>query len=103
MIKTLLALSFLFLPCYAKKPSRDIQEGSILHITVNMSGGKKLLLNDDSLWDIDPEDLEISRLWLSPFPMKITLGGSDLYPYLIINISSQKKVRAKPSLNEQAP
>lgn len=84
------------MPCYAK----NMLEGSILHVTVNMSGGKKLLLNDDSLWDIDPEDLEISRLWLSPFPMEITLGGSDLYPYLIINISSQKKVRAKPSFNE---
>ena len=100
MIKTTLALTLFFLPCYAKKPSKDIEEGSILHVTINMSGGKKLLLNDNSLWDIDPEDLEISRLWLSPFPMEITLGGSDLYPYLIINISSQKKVKAKPSFIE---
>ena len=76
--------------------TEKLPEGSLLHLSINMNGGQRLLLNDDSLWEIDPEDVEISRLWLSPFPLQINLGGSDLYPYLIINIRSQKQVKAKP-------
>ncbi|MBS0628239.1 MAG: hypothetical protein JSS09_08520 [Verrucomicrobia bacterium] len=105
MIK--LALFFLLcVSCFAEKPSGSLPEGSILHLVINMNGGQRLLLNDDSLWDIDPEDIEISRLWLSPFPMKISNSRSSLYPYFITNIQSQKKVKARPSsitINEQAP
>lgn len=97
MIYLILATAFFFYPCHAEKTSEILPEGSLLHLEINMKGGHRLLLNDHSAWDIDPEDLEISRLWLSPFPLKITLGGSDLYPYLIINMQSQKKVKAKPS------
>ncbi len=98
MIKTILALNLFFSFCFAEKASKSLPEGSILHLDINMNGGQRLLLNDASLWDVDPEDLEISRLWLSPFPMQITLGGSDLYPYLIINTQSQEKIKVKPSI-----
>lgn len=106
MIKTVLSIILLCFSCIAEKPSGLLPEGSILHLVINMDGGQRLLLNDDSLWDIDPEDVEISSLWLSPFPMKISSSGSILYPYLLTNIQSQKKVKAKPSsvnINEQAP
>ncbi len=97
MIYLTFALTFFFYPCYAEKASRLLPEGALLHLEINMNGGQRLLLNDNSAWDVDPEDLEISRLWISPFPLQITLGGSDLYPYLIINTQSQKQVKAKPS------
>ena len=99
MIKITLALNLALSFCYAGRASNSLPEGSILHLDINMNGGQRLLLNDASLWDVDPEDLEISRLWLSPFPMQITLGGSDLYPYLIINTQSHEKIKVKPSLH----
>ncbi|MES2200550.1 MAG: hypothetical protein V4489_10355 [Chlamydiota bacterium] len=105
MIKILLPLTLILCPCFAEKHARDLPVGALLHLEINMNGGERLFLNDNSVWDVNPEDLEISRLWLSPFPMKITLGGSDLYPYLIINVRSQEKIKVKPSdyLNEQDP
>jgi hypothetical protein len=93
MIKLILPLIALSSYSYGE----PLPRGSVLHLDINMKGGHRLLLNDSSVWDVDPEDIEISRLWLSPFPMEITKGGSSLYPYLIINIQSQEKIKAKPS------
>ncbi len=87
---------FIFFLCSAARFSTPLPEGALLHLIINMESGTKLLLTDDSIWEVAPEDREISRLWLSPFPLKITRGESDLYPYLITNMQSGKKVKARP-------
>ena len=91
--------------CSTGRFSEPLPQGAFLHLIVNMNGGQKLVLNDNSIWEIDPEDREISSLWLSPFPLEVTHEGSDLYPYLITNSQSHNKVKARPYFepNEFAP
>ncbi len=75
-----------------------INLNTVLYLSTNMQNGKELILTDNSKWDIAPEDQITSQLWIGSFPLKITLGGSKEYPYLLTSIHSQKKVKARPSL-----
>lgn len=95
MIKVFFPILSFFSLIQSEAISRPLEVGCMLHVQANIEGGKKLLLTDDSLWEVDPKDLYISSLWLSPFQMEISWEGSDPYPYLLINIQSQKQVRAR--------
>ena len=67
-----------------------------LHLSMNIERGKELILDDNSRWEVDPEDHEISSSWISPFPLVITYGSSDEFPYVITNTLSQAVVKARP-------
>lgn len=55
----------------------------------NLQGGKLLKLSDGSIWQVDPNDLNISRIWLFPFDVEITQDPhSDAYPYKMKNLST---------------
>lgn len=95
MMKVFFSLLPFFCLMQSQAVSKALEVGCLLHVQANMEGGKKLLLTDDSLWEVDPNDLFISSLWLSPFHLEISWEGSDPYPYLLINTQSQKKVRAR--------
>jgi len=92
MLKHCIAL-LLFSSLHAK----PLEEGSILHLEINMHAGHKLVLNDESVWEVDPADVGVSGLWLSPFPVKVTFQGEGPYPYSITNMQSEKTVKAKRS------
>lgn len=79
-------------------PIQKLEPGAILHIEVNLLGGRKLILNDGSTWEIDPFDLPISALWLSPAPLEVTRSTSEIYPYFLTDIRTNLKVKAKPIL-----
>ena len=72
-----------------------IKDASV-YLSVNVKSGSELILSDNSRWAIDPIDQDTSSLWITSFPLKVTLGGSQEYPYLITNLHSLKAVKAKP-------
>ena len=51
--------------------SSSIETSSDLYISENMDNGARLQLSDGSLYEISPDDTEISAGWLLPFPLKI--------------------------------
>ena len=75
-----------------------------LSLSVNVHYGKELILSDGSHWEVHPEDRKISSVWLTPFPLQIqTLASpSSEYPDLLINLSSEEKVKVKP-ISSSAP
>jgi hypothetical protein len=76
----------------------DLEPGALLHVEVNMSGGGRLMLNDGSLWEVDPNDRPISSLWLSPAPLEVISNESSTYPYFLVDTRTQMKVKARPIL-----
>jgi len=88
-------ISLLLTLAPGSKPCQ-LEKGALLHVEVNLSGGRKLILNDGSTWEIDPLDFPISSLWLSPAPLEVAFSESDSYPYFLIDVRTQMKVKAKP-------
>ena len=66
-----------------------------LSLSINIDSGKKLQLSDGSLWEIAPEDQNISSVWLTPFQIEIKPSNSKTYPFSIHNLNSQESVKAK--------
>jgi hypothetical protein len=69
-----------------------------LSLSVNVHNGKELILSDGSHWEVHPEDRKTSSIWLTPFPLRIQMiaNPSSEYPDLLINLSSEEKVKVKP-------
>jgi len=73
-----------------------------LYVNINAEGGKQLILSDQSRWEVDPKDQALTSAWISSFPVKIVANaGSKDYPYLLINLLSQEKVRVRPTPSTQ--
>ncbi len=66
-----------------------------LSLNINIDNGRELILSDGTHWDIAPEDQKISSLWLTPFPLEITPTDSKEYPFLLHNLTTEEKVKAK--------
>ena len=66
-----------------------------LSLSINIDKGQKLQLSDNSLWEISPDDVSTSSVWLTPVPIKITPSGDLNYPCLIIDQNSGISVKAR--------
>ena len=67
-----------------------------LSLSENIQGGKILKLTDGSMWEVDPNDVSISRIWLLPFPVKIEEDHSNVeFPYKFINLTTGSSVNVK--------
>ncbi len=66
-----------------------------LYLSENIEGGKKLRLTDGSVYEVSPDDLNLTGFWITPFPIKILPSRDPQYPYLIINMNTGTAVKAK--------
>lgn len=57
-------------------------------------GGKIIILEDRSVWEVSPIDSIHSSLWL-PVSRVIVVTNSGFYPYLMINLSDKRAVEVK--------
>lgn len=71
--------------------------GSKHWIKRNLDNGTMILLEDGSLWEIDPMDKLNASLWLAISPISViaSKGGSLGYEYLLINTDGGEKAHAK--------
>lgn len=47
--------------------------------------GKALILNDDSIWEVDPKDQPLTKRWLRGSTITVEHTGKEGYPYLLRN------------------
>jgi len=59
------------------------------------SRGSLIVLEDGSMWDIDPVDTMIAALWAYNSVITVSSPGGGKYDYLLSNSDDGKKVRAK--------
>jgi hypothetical protein len=91
---------------FVLKTEAEKSESSPLSLAINIHGGKRLQLSDNSIWEIDPDDVKISSGWITPISIKISSGKNPKYPYLIINATSGVSVKARmaqPATTPPAP
>ena len=101
LIPILLILPFL-LPMYVH-PSSTQKEPEPT-IVENSQGGKVLILSNGISYQIKPEDVNITSIWVLPCHIKIEYVKQDApFPYRLTNtttgttVSAQKKPPEKPS------
>lgn len=69
--------------------------GSGHWIKENIDRGKFILLEDHSLWQVDPLDDITSWLWLRMADITVTESDDIVYPYLLVNTEDGEAVKAK--------
>jgi hypothetical protein len=59
--------------------------------------GKTIILDDGSVWEVDPMSLHVTSLWLASIDITVTKwpGGPLGYEYLFIDMDSKERVFAK--------
>jgi hypothetical protein len=73
------------------------QDTEPLSLSINIDNGQKLQLSDNSIWEVHPQDVDISAVWITPFPLKIEKSTNPTYPFLLKNTRTQMSVRARKS------
>jgi hypothetical protein len=68
--------------------------GSEHTIEANYNSGSTLVLDDGSLWDIDPVDKMITALWKYDANITVSSSNGGQYDYVLSNSEDGKKVRA---------
>lgn len=66
-----------------------------LRLSINIDQGRELRLSDDSVWEVDPRDIPIASIWISPFEVSITPSQDPDYPCLITNKTTNASIRAR--------
>jgi hypothetical protein len=69
---------------------------STLTLNVNVQNGQQLILSDGTRWQVHPQDVKTSSIWLTPIPITVKKGTDPNYPYVITNQSTNQSIRAKP-------
>lgn len=77
-----------------KNPPKETRDQD-LYITQNIDNGRKLRLNDNSLWEVSPSDIAIAELWLTASPLNIEPSEDPNYPCMLINIYTGVGIRCK--------
>lgn len=76
-----------------------------LYLSLNIDGGKKLQLSDGRIFEVAPEDVQYTSLWITPFALLLKPSRDPDYPIMIVDRDSGTSVRAKeiPAIDTTAP
>jgi hypothetical protein len=76
-----------------KNPAAEHQ--TALSMSININNGQKLQLSDESIWEIDPNDVPTAAVWITPFPVDLVPSKDADYPFLIVNKNTGVSVKAR--------
>ncbi|MBS0605407.1 MAG: hypothetical protein KF898_04455 [Parachlamydiales bacterium] len=77
------------------KSSKVERQAPEIMLSINIEGGRKLQLSDGTMWEVDPNDVVQSSVWITPFPIRIVPSDSTDYPFLLVNKTSGVSVKAR--------
>jgi len=69
-------------------------DGSEHYLEGNYNSGSRIVLDDGSMWDIDPVDKIVAALWEYNSVITVTSTKGGKYPYELTNSDDGKEVRA---------
>jgi hypothetical protein len=67
----------------------------VVSVSQNFDGGKKISLTDGTMYEIAPEDLLITSLWITPVPIVVSSSNRTDYPLNLTNQNTGESVRAR--------
>ncbi len=85
-------------------PKNQAPAANELFLSENLSNGSLLKLSDGSIYEVNPQDIPLSSLWITPFPMEVTMTSDPNYPFLLMNKNTNTMVHArKPQIIPTPP
>ena len=72
-------------------------------LSININNGQKILLSDNTLWEVSPDDIGTSSVWITPFPVQVEPSGNTDYPSYLININTGARIKARQISTETPP
>jgi len=66
-----------------------------LFLSYNLQNGTLLRLSDGSDWQINPQDVNITSMWLTPIEIAVIPTTDPDYPFKLKNVQTGETVRAK--------
>lgn len=74
----------------------DDNQDKDLTLSENLHNGKILKLSNGTVWEVAPQDTNITEIWIFPFPLEVQKSTNKTYPYYIVNKRSKTKVLVRP-------
>lgn len=75
----------------------NVNYNQSLTVSINIADGKKIVLSDNSVWDVAPEDQQMASSWLGAQPVAISSSDNTLYPFLMTNMRTNTSIKVKKS------
>jgi hypothetical protein len=72
-------------------------------ISLNLEGGKFIQLQDGTLYQIAPTDIDTASVWLTPVLITVTQSKDPNYPYILQNTQNKTQVSAKKASFDDLP
>jgi hypothetical protein len=86
---------WLNLNCNCSTRINPVEKAENLFVSINIDNGRKIQLNDNSIWDVDPRDTATSEAWLASIPIKIVPSEDPDFPFLLVNRNTGVSIRVK--------
>lgn len=77
------------------KNAPKVQTQNQLFLSINIDGGQKIQLSDDSIWQISPDDIPTASTWITPVPIQIVPSNYPDFPSLLVDTQTGNSVKAK--------
>ncbi len=111
MSRFILALFFFLGGCTKSSPPSTekktdfpkIEIPSPQYLSENLLSGQMLVMEDDSVWIINPADQLIASDWIGATAITFSLSDDPDYPYLLTNPDTETRVRAKKGTVQNIP
>lgn len=89
---------------FVMKPAEDkTKMTQDLYISENIDNGRRLRLNDGSLWEIAPADIPTSALWLTASSLRIVPSNDPDYPCSLVNLTNNVSIKCRPVIESSNP
>ena len=69
----------------------------VLTVSINIGSGEKIVLSDNSVWEVAPEDQELASSWLGSNTVEITPSDNKVFPFLMTNVRTRDAIKVKKS------
>lgn len=70
---------------------------NVTKISINIDNGAKLILSDNTVWEVAPDDQVLASSWLSAIPVKLSPSSSNEYPFFLTNLNTNTSIKVKKS------
>lgn len=75
----------------------QVNYNQALTVALNVGAGQKLMLSDNTVWEVASEDQETASSWIGSVRVELTPSGNAAYPFMITNIQTRTSVKVKKS------
>ena len=76
-------------------------KNNVISVSMVLHNGQFLELTDNSIWQINPQDVPTAKGWILPSEIVVSENANKNYPYTLTNSLTNDSIKAKKSSKDQ--